>query len=80
MQLKWNPPPEGERNGPITGYRIRYKSKGSKGVTLNVEGGVTEHQLNDLDPDTKYSVRIAAQTQASFAKDSRSSLALFVRA
>ncbi|CAG0917096.1 unnamed protein product, partial [Notodromas monacha] len=34
--VRWEPPPEGTANGRITGYKLRYKEKGSNGVAKMV--------------------------------------------
>lgn len=65
ITLKWNPPPESKRNGEIVGYRIRYKTKGSKPVTVNTESTNNEYQLENLHPNAQYQVRVAAQTQVN---------------
>ena len=30
LVLRWQPPPVGDRNGMITGYKIRYKKEGER--------------------------------------------------
>ncbi|CAD5210238.1 unnamed protein product [Bursaphelenchus xylophilus] len=61
--VRWSPPLESQRNGVITGYKIRYKTKGTKAVNLNVNGNVNEFKIEGLEPGTTYQVRVAAQTQ-----------------
>ncbi len=62
--MTWDPPPEEERNGVITGYKIRYKEKkrGSKGLTLVTDGNTREHIVNNLQPGTSYQFKIQAIT------------------
>lgn len=44
--VSWLPPPVPECNGPIVGYRMRYKAKGrGQSRTLNLEGNVRSYSL-----------------------------------
>uniref|UniRef100_A0A0M3HY64 Neogenin n=1 Tax=Ascaris lumbricoides TaxID=6252 RepID=A0A0M3HY64_ASCLU len=65
IQVQWSPPPPEERNGVITGYRIKYKTKlrGTKGNTLVVDGNDVSYTITGLDPATQYMVRVAAVNQ-----------------
>uniref|UniRef100_A0A1I7ZQQ0 Down syndrome cell adhesion molecule-like protein Dscam2 n=1 Tax=Steinernema glaseri TaxID=37863 RepID=A0A1I7ZQQ0_9BILA len=65
VQLRWEPPALEHRNGKITGYRLKYKTKlrGSKGNTLVVDGDIKDHTITNLDPGTSYMLRIAAVNQ-----------------
>uniref|UniRef100_A0A914WAK2 Neogenin n=1 Tax=Plectus sambesii TaxID=2011161 RepID=A0A914WAK2_9BILA len=65
MVVQWRPPPASDRNGLITGYRVKYKTKlrGSKGQTFVVDGDTREHTITGLDPGTHYLVRVAAVNQ-----------------
>ncbi|CAD5206955.1 unnamed protein product [Bursaphelenchus okinawaensis] len=60
--LRWSPPVENKRNGDITGYKIRYKMKGSKAVNVNVNGNINEFKIEGLEPGNSYQIRVAAQT------------------
>ncbi|KAK0424070.1 hypothetical protein QR680_008482 [Steinernema hermaphroditum] len=65
IQLRWEPPTPEHRNGRITGYRLKYKTKlrGSKGNTLVVDGDIKDHTITNLDPGSSYTIRIAAVNQ-----------------
>ncbi|VDK49439.1 unnamed protein product [Anisakis simplex] len=63
--VQWSPLPNEERNGVITGYRIKYKTKlrGTKGNTLVVDGNDVSYTITALDPATQYMLRVAALNQ-----------------
>uniref|UniRef100_A0AC35G7L0 Neogenin n=1 Tax=Panagrolaimus sp. PS1159 TaxID=55785 RepID=A0AC35G7L0_9BILA len=65
LKVSWHPPPPSERNGAITGYKIKYKShhRGSKASIAVVEGDPGEYTLNGLESGTPYVVRLAAINQ-----------------
>ncbi|TKR96940.1 hypothetical protein L596_010884 [Steinernema carpocapsae] len=65
IQLRWEPPIPEHRNGRITGYKLKYKTKlrGSKGHNLAVAGDIRDHTITNLDPGTGYLIRIAALNQ-----------------
>ena len=44
--LHWEPPPPEHRNGPLTGYRIRYK--------VQTGGGARPHTVNGTGPYTRW--------------------------
>ncbi|XP_076322719.1 neogenin-like isoform X3 [Tachypleus tridentatus] len=59
--VRWEPPPKESRNGIITGYKIRYKAKGSRrGETVTTDGNRRLYALTDLERGGRYSVKIAA--------------------
>lgn len=61
IKIQWSPPPLEHRNGIITGYKIRYKTKrkGSKGNIVIVEDGLS-HIINNVESGSHYTIRIAA--------------------
>ncbi|XP_036362516.1 neogenin-like isoform X9 [Octopus sinensis] len=59
--VRWEPPPKDHQNGPIVGYKIRFKKKGSRrGKTVTTASNVKFQPLTDLEKGAEYSVRIAA--------------------
>ncbi|GAB1601234.1 neogenin isoform X9 [Argonauta hians] len=59
--VRWEPPPRDHQNGPIVGYKIRFKKKGSRrGKTITTASNVKFQPLTDLEKGSEYSVRIAA--------------------
>lgn len=62
ISVNWTLPPLVDRNGPITGYALRYRQadeepETSKEMTI---GLVQMHLLESLQPYTDYSVQVAA--------------------
>jgi hypothetical protein len=45
--VSWEPPPEGARNGQITGYKIRYKQRGERGAgdSATTDGSRRSYEL-----------------------------------
>ena len=68
VKVTWDPPAKGERNGPITGYKIKFKQKrrGSKGSIVVVDGDPGQYTLNGLESGIAYTVRMAAINQVCF--------------
>ena len=66
LNVSWQPPPNGNRNGPITGYTINYTRDRSSDVrSINVTGetsGTTVITISKLAPYVNYSVVVAAMT------------------
>nr|KAI8752120.1 neogenin-like; partial [Biomphalaria glabrata] len=65
LRLSWLPPPEDAQNGIITGYKIRYRTKGldhKNAETLSTDGERKNYALTNLQEGTEYQVRIAAMT------------------
>lgn len=64
VRVQWNPPLSEQRNGIITGYKIRYKTKrkGFKGNIIIVENGLS-HIIDNVEPGLHYTIRIAAMTR-----------------
>ncbi|XP_064471636.1 neogenin-like isoform X2 [Ornithodoros turicata] len=61
--IRWEPPPREAQNGIITGYKIRYKLKGSRrGDTITTDGNRRLYALSGLEKGAEYSVKIAALT------------------
>lgn len=61
--VRWEPPPEEERNGPLTGYKIKYrKAKKSGQQTETTPGNVKFYELKNLDRMSSYQIKIAAMT------------------
>ncbi|XP_061190970.1 neogenin-like isoform X3 [Saccostrea echinata] len=62
--VRWDPPPPDHQNGIITGYKIRYKTRGASrnGATFTTDGNRRLYALTNLEKDTEYQVRISALT------------------
>lgn len=61
--VRWEPPSEEERNGPLTGYKIKYrKGKKSAGLTETTPGNVKFFELKNLERLSAYQIKIAAMT------------------
>ncbi|KAL1129262.1 hypothetical protein AAG570_013791 [Ranatra chinensis] len=73
IHVQWKPPAEKNRNGIIRGYHIHVqetKEDGKSTLNLNepmrydvLDGGLLELNISGLQPDTKYSVQVAALTR-----------------
>uniref|UniRef100_A0A915Q3T3 Neogenin n=1 Tax=Setaria digitata TaxID=48799 RepID=A0A915Q3T3_9BILA len=65
IHVQWTPLSVEDRNGILTGYRIKYKTKlrGAKGNTLVVDGNNSSYTISGLEPGTQYMLRIAAVNQ-----------------
>ena len=64
LMVSWQPPPEIDHNGVITGYVIEYTRRTggpSDMVTVN-SGTMTTHTIRNLDAFVEYSVMVAAIT------------------
>jgi hypothetical protein len=62
--VRWEPPPDDEQNGVITGYKIRYRDRGRgarQAETATSDGNRRLYVLTDLHKDSEYQVRILAQ-------------------
>ncbi|XP_075201666.1 neogenin isoform X10 [Anomaloglossus baeobatrachus] len=61
--VQWQPPPAGTQNGPIVGYKLRYRKTARKIDTNEILVDTQLSQLvNGLDRDTEYSFRVVAMT------------------
>lgn len=60
--VRWEPPPKEDQNGPITGYKIRYR-KVKTPVQMETTPGNSRHfELTGLEKLAAYQVKIAAMT------------------
>ena len=60
LMVSWQPLPEIELNGPLTGYVIQYTRVGSSDtISVNVNNGTT-HTISGLVAYVNYSVVVAA--------------------
>lgn len=61
--VQWQPPPAGTQNGPILGYKLRYRKTARKIETNEILVDTQLSQLvSGLDRDTEYSFRVVAMT------------------
>ncbi|XP_069621733.1 neogenin isoform X4 [Ranitomeya imitator] len=61
--VQWQPPPAGTQNGPIVGYKLRFRKTARKIDTNEILVDSQLSQLvNGLDRDTEYSFRVVAMT------------------
>ncbi|XP_073508861.1 neogenin isoform X12 [Phyllobates terribilis] len=61
--VQWQPPPAGTQNGPIVGYKLRFRKTARKIDTNEILVDTQLSQLvNGLDRDTEYSFRVVAMT------------------
>lgn len=60
--IRWEPPPQEERNGQITGYKIRYKKLKKQGGVETTPGNVKQWELKNLERMSAYQIKIAAMT------------------
>ncbi|KAI5719892.1 hypothetical protein M8J76_016411 [Diaphorina citri] len=70
VHVEWRPPNEKERNGVIRGYHIHVQETKEEGGYLNdpmrfdvSDGGALELNVTGLQPDTIYTVQVAALTR-----------------
>ncbi|XP_032669120.1 tyrosine-protein phosphatase Lar isoform X7 [Odontomachus brunneus] len=71
IRVQWNPPKEKDQNGVIRGYHIHVQEVREEGKDLLNEpirrdvheDGVLEVNITGLQPDTRYSVQVAALTR-----------------
>ncbi len=60
--MRWEPPPEDEQNGIITGYKLRYKVVGGRGDTVTTDSNRRAYALSDLERGKSYQIRVQALT------------------
>ena len=60
LNISWDPPPEIDQNGPITGYVIRYSRDGSNVTMEDTVINRRTYTITELLPYVNYSVEIAA--------------------
>ena len=63
LRVSWQPPPEIDHNGVITGYVIEYTRSGGSSDMVTVTSG-TMRTILGLAPFVEYSVRVAALTSS----------------
>lgn len=56
----WEPPPPDSQNGPITGYKLRYRKQGKKGDTITTPANKRTYVLNNLDRGSLYQIKLWA--------------------
>ena len=69
ITVKWEPVPQGSRNGRLIGYQVRYQptfSNGSHGEikTISRMWLVNKATLNNLEKDSVYRIEVAGETSA----------------
>ncbi|XP_046809648.1 neogenin isoform X6 [Lucilia cuprina] len=62
ITIHWEPPSEEERNGQITGYKIRYRKLKDAPQVKSTPANIRYYELNGLDRNSEYQVKIAAMT------------------
>jgi len=63
LRVSWQPPPEVDHNGVITGYVMEYTRSGGLSDMVTVTSGTT-HTISGLVPFVEYSVTVAARTSS----------------
>ena len=70
VEVTWDPPADGDRNGVIRGYQIYVQPKNTNSMYYSMPlrfntatGNVNRYNVSGLQPDTKYSVQVAALTR-----------------
>jgi neogenin len=58
--VRWEPPPVEQQNGVITGYKLRYRKQGKKGLTITTPANKRNYELNDLERASQYQVKLWA--------------------
>ena len=61
LRVSWQPPPEIDRNGVITGYVIEYTRSGGSSDMVTITSGTTR-TISGLVTFVDYSVTVAAMT------------------
>lgn len=62
ITVHWEPPAEEDRNGQITGYKIRYRKFKDAPQVKSTPANIRYFELNGLDRNAEYQVKIAAMT------------------
>ncbi|KAH8401811.1 hypothetical protein KR009_008046, partial [Drosophila setifemur] len=62
ITVHWEPPAEEDRNGQITGYKIRYRKFKDAPQVKSTPANIRYFELSNLDRNSDYQVRIAAMT------------------
>ena len=64
LRVSWQPPPEIDHNGIITGYVIKYTRSGGLSYMVTVGIRRTTRKITELVPFVEYSVTVAAMTSS----------------
>ncbi|KRJ99437.1 neogenin isoform X3 [Drosophila yakuba] len=62
ITVHWEPPAEEDRNGQITGYKIRYRKLKDAPQVKSTPANIRYFELSNLDRNAEYQVKIAAMT------------------
>ncbi|XP_054089803.1 neogenin isoform X6 [Zeugodacus cucurbitae] len=62
VTVHWEPPAEEERNGQITGYKIRYRKLKDTPQVKSTPANIRYFELKGLDRHSEYQIKIAAMT------------------
>ncbi|XP_001987649.2 neogenin isoform X2 [Drosophila grimshawi] len=62
ITVHWEPPAEEDCNGQITGYKIRYRKYKDAPQAKSTPANIRYFELNTLDRNAEYQVKIAAMT------------------
>ncbi|XP_034478594.1 neogenin isoform X2 [Drosophila innubila] len=62
ITVHWEPPAEEDRNGQITGYKIRYRKFKDAPQVKSTPANIRYFELNGLDRNAEYQVKISAMT------------------
>ncbi|EDW40111.1 GL21302 [Drosophila persimilis] len=62
ITVHWEPPAEEDRNGQITGYKIRYRKFKDAPQVKSTPANIRYFELSGLDRSAEYQVKIAAMT------------------
>ncbi|KAL7046588.1 hypothetical protein ACKWTF_002648 [Chironomus riparius] len=63
ISIRWEAPPPEHRNGPITGYKMKYRKVKKSGIqTETTPGNVRFYELTNLEKMSAYQIKIAAMT------------------
>lgn len=69
--ISWLPIPAKFRRGRIIAYRIHYRKSTERAVHLvELPGAISDHLLEDVEPDSTYLVRISAATKIGWGESS----------
>ncbi|XP_067629924.1 neogenin isoform X2 [Eurosta solidaginis] len=62
ITVHWEPPAEEERNGQITGYKIRYRKLKDTPQVKSTPANIRYFELTGLERQSEYQIKIAAMT------------------